>query len=102
MLVTHIWHTHNDLVWNNIQTTSGNTLHLVVSMLEDWLAVRPPEAINTAASCCLRWRKPTAWLMQVDEGEAWGLMEALNWVLDLGLSMVEVEMDAKRVVDVFV
>ncbi|KAL8500444.1 hypothetical protein ACS0TY_020153 [Phlomoides rotata] len=36
-------------------------------------------------------------LMDVDEGEAWGVLEALCWVKELGFNRVIVEMDSKRV-----
>ncbi|KAL8461745.1 hypothetical protein ACS0TY_033012 [Phlomoides rotata] len=37
--------------------------------------------------------------MEVDAGEAWGVLEALCWVKELGFDRVIVEMDYKRVYD---
>lgn len=38
-------------------------------------------------------------IMKVDEGEAWGLWEAVCWVRSLGYNRVVIEVDAKRVTD---
>lgn len=34
-------------------------------------------------------------LMLVDEGEAWGVLEAINWAVALGFQRVIIETDAK-------
>lgn len=39
--------------------------------------------------------------MAVDEGEAWGVLEAIKLVVELGLEKVVVETDAKRVSDAY-
>lgn len=36
-------------------------------------------------------------LMQIDDGEAWGVEEALHWAYSLGFERVHVETDSKRV-----
>ncbi|KAL8543505.1 hypothetical protein ACS0TY_004159 [Phlomoides rotata] len=38
-------------------------------------------------------------MINIDEGEAWGLIEALEWAARLGFDKMEVEVDAKQVVD---
>lgn len=37
--------------------------------------------------------------MKVDEGEAWGVVEAVNWALNLSFSRIAMESVSKRVVD---
>lgn len=39
--------------------------------------------------------------MKVDEGEAWGVHEVLQWAVSLGLEAGIVETDAKRVCDTY-
>lgn len=41
-------------------------------------------------------------IVGVEEVEAWGVLEALQWILQLGLSRVVVEFDAKLVRDVLI
>lgn len=46
----------------------------------------------------------TCWIspiLNVDEGEAYGLLTAINWILELQLENVIFELDSKRVVDSF-
>lgn len=38
-------------------------------------------------------------MMKVDEGEAWGVVEAAKWALNLGFTRVLVESDSKRVLE---
>ncbi|KAL8492939.1 hypothetical protein ACS0TY_024225 [Phlomoides rotata] len=38
-------------------------------------------------------------LMEVDEGEAWGVVEAMCWAKDLEFDRVIIETDSKRVYD---
>lgn len=40
------------------------------------------------------------WLLEMDEGEAMWVFEALSWIKDLGFQRVIIEMDAKLVFDV--
>lgn len=47
--------------------------------------------------CCHSLVRPG--VLKVDEGEAWGIKEAIRWAANLGFERVVVESDSKWVVD---
>ncbi|KAL8468206.1 hypothetical protein ACS0TY_031441 [Phlomoides rotata] len=71
------------------------SFHELFGLTEDSMIVRNDDGVFV-----LRRTIKRQGLMLVDEGEAWGLLEALNWISDLGrLEKVEMETNSKRLCD---
>ncbi|KAL8518712.1 hypothetical protein ACS0TY_009890 [Phlomoides rotata] len=124
MIIWRLWKDRNSRVWTGGITEPRISVGLARSYCSEWNALRgrlePSQKLRTA---CGAWHRPPTDYLKLnvdgsfyadtraslslcplyssDEGEVIGLFEALNWIKDLGLRDVVIEMDAKLVVDAF-
>ncbi|KAL8489170.1 hypothetical protein ACS0TY_025170 [Phlomoides rotata] len=129
MIIWRMWNDRNNRVWAGGLTVPRVAVSLARKYHSDWVESRgllvPSQRLRPV---CGAWHRPpmgylklnvdgafytdtremgfglvshSARLYSSDEGEAIGLFEALNWIKDLGLKDVVIEMDAKLVVDAF-
>ncbi|RVW56574.1 hypothetical protein CK203_086747 [Vitis vinifera] len=94
-----IWRQRNSLLWNNSASSPTQTISASLSFLKDWLDARlgsDQKLSNGNANT-----QVVNGVSSPKEAEALGLREAARWLLELRVSNVIVELDAKGVYDAF-